>query len=314
MDIATTTDADFVRAPWSAEVGAQFGAHLAAQRGLSPHTVRAYTGDLENLFAFAGGQGRTALDQIDLQVLRSWLASMAAVPLSRATLARRGAAARTFFAWAQRTGRVATDPALRLASARAALTLPTVLGVEAAAHMLDVARTRADDGDPIHLRDWAALELLYATGARVGELVGADVDDMDLDQRTMRVLGKGDRERVVPFGVPAARATSRWLADGRPRLVTGGSGSALLLGRRGHRADQRQLREVSHEVAALAGVDDVAPHALRHSAATHLLAGGSDLRSVQEVLGHATLATTQRYTHVSAERLRRSFQQAHPRA
>lgn len=314
MDIATTTDADFVRAPWSAEVGAQFGAHLAAQRGLSPHTVRAYTGDLEYLFAFAGGQGRTALDQIDLQVLRSWLASMAAVPLSRATLARRGAAARTFFAWAQRTGRVATDPALRLASARAALTLPTVLGVEAAAHMLDVARTRADDGDPIHLRDWAALELLYATGARVGELVGADVDDMDLDQRTMRVLGKGDRERVVPFGVPAARATSRWLADGRPRLVTGGSGAALLLGRRGHRADQRQLREVSHEVAALAGVDDVAPHALRHSAATHLLAGGSDLRSVQEVLGHATLATTQRYTHVSAERLRRSFQQAHPRA
>jgi len=314
MDLATTTDPDRVRAPWSAELAAQFGAHLAAQRGLSPHTVRAYTGDLEHLFAFADAQGRTALDQIDLQVLRSWLASMAAVPLSRATLARRGAAVRTYFAWAQRTGRVATDPALRLASARASLTLPTVLGVDAAAHLLDVARTRADDGDPLHLRDWAALELLYATGARVGELVGADVDDLDLDQRTMRVLGKGGRERVVPFGVPAARATVRWLADGRPRLVTGESGPALLLGRRGHRADQRQLREVSHEVAALAGVDDVAPHALRHSAATHLLAGGSDLRSVQEVLGHATLATTQRYTHVSAERLRRSFQQAHPRA
>jgi len=314
MRTATTTEADLVRAPWSAELGAQFGVHLTAQRGLSPHTVRAYKGDLEHLFAFAAVQGRTELDQIDLPVLRSWLASMAAAPLSRATLARRGAAVRTFFAWAQRTGRVATDPALRLASARAAVTLPTVLGVEPAAQMLEVARTRADDGDPIHLRDWAALELLYATGARVGELVGADVDDVDLEQRTMRVMGKGGKERVVPFGVPAARATSRWLTDGRPRLATGGSGPALLLGRRGHRADQRQLREVSHEVAALAGVDDVAPHALRHSAATHLLAGGSDLRSVQEFLGHATLATTQRYTHVSAERLRRSFQQAHPRA
>jgi len=314
---ATRTAAPRVRparSPWSVELAAQFGTHLGAQRGLSPHTVRAYTGDLEHLFAFAQAQGRPTLDEIDLAVLRAWLASMAAVPLSRATLARRGAAVRTFFAWAQRTGRVRTDPALRLASARSAVTLPTVLAVESAAQLLDVARTRADDGDPVHLRDWVALELLYATGARVGELVGADIDDVDLEQRTMRVLGKGGRERVIPFGVPAARAVREWLVDGRPRLATADSGSALLLGRRGHRADQRQLREVSHEVAALAGVDDVAPHALRHSAATHLLAGGSDLRSVQEVLGHATLATTQRYTHVSAERLRRSFQQAHPRA
>jgi len=314
MGPPTTSSTHSGVAAWSAELSSQFGVHLTAQRGLSPHTVRAYTGDLEHLFAYASAQGRGTLDQVDLAVLRSWLASMAAVPLSRATLARRGAAARTFFAWAQRTQRVATDPALRLASARATVTLPTVLGVESAAHLLDVARTRADDGDAIHLRDWAALELLYATGARVGELVGADVDDVDLDQRTMRVLGKGDKERVVPFGVPAARAVREWLTDGRPRLATGTSGAALLLGRRGHRADQRQLREVSHEVSSLAGVDDVAPHALRHSAATHLLAGGSDLRSVQEVLGHATLATTQRYTHVSADRLRSSFQQAHPRA
>ncbi|QTE30555.1 tyrosine recombinase XerC [Pengzhenrongella sicca] len=300
--------------PVDAQLLAQFAVHLSAQRGLSAHTVRAYAGDLEHLSAFAAAAGRRALDEIDLGVLRAWLAAMAAESLSRATLARRGAAARTFFAWAQRTGRLAVDPALRLASARASLTLPTVLGVEAAAQLLDVARTRADDDDPIHLRDWAALELLYATGARVGEIAGADVDDVDLDQRLIRLVGKGDKERMVPFGVPAARATTQWLDRGRPRLVVAGSGPALLLGRRGHRADQRQLREVSHQVAALAGVDDVAPHALRHSAATHLLAGGSDLRSVQEVLGHATLATTQRYTHVSAERLRTSFQQAHPRA
>ena len=317
-----TTDNGVVRAaratalprPFGTDLVASFSVHLAVQRGLSAHTVRAYVGDLEHLSEFAAGAGFTSIEQIDLALLRAWLASMSAHRLSRATLARRGAAARTFFAWAQHTGRVAADPAMRLASARATVHLPTVLGVDSAAQLLDVARTRADDGDPIHLRDWAALELLYATGARVGELVGADVDDVDLEQRMIRVLGKGATERMVPFGIPAARATGEWLSRGRPRLVAAGSGSALLLGRRGRRADQRRIREVSHEVAALAGVADIAPHALRHSAATHLLAGGSDLRSVQEVLGHATLATTQRYTHVSAERLRSSFQQAHPRA
>ncbi len=291
-----------------------FAQHLSLQRGLSDHTVRAYVGDVRHLLAFAADRGCASPDAIDLAVLRAWLASMVTGDLSRSTLARRAAAVRAFFAWAHRTGRVAQDPALRLVSPRIPAALPTVLDTEPAARMLDVARTRADDGDPIHLRDWAALELLYATGARVGEVAGADVDDADLDGRTLRVMGKGGKERVVPFGVPAARAVRAWLADGRPRLVVDGSGPALLLGRRGHRADQRQLRAASHEVARLAGVADVAPHALRHSAATHLLAGGSDLRSVQEVLGHASLATTQRYTHVSAERLRDSFRQAHPRA
>ena len=291
-----------------------FGEHLALQRGLSVHTVRAYRGDLRDLDRFAGERGCAGLERVDLAVLRAWLASMVAAGRSRATIARRVAAARAFYAWAQRTGRVREDPSLRLASARIPVALPTVLDVEPMARMLEVARERAQERDPLHLRDWAALELLYATGARVGELVGADVDDVDLEQRTLRVLGKGGKERVVPFGVPAARSLSAWLTTGRPRLAVAGSGPALLLGRRGHRADQRQLRAVAHEVAGLAGVPDVAPHALRHSAATHLLAGGSDLRSVQEVLGHASLATTQRYTHVSAERLRESFRQAHPRA
>ncbi len=291
-----------------------FATHLRTQRGLSEHTVRAYLSDLEHLLDYAVRNGRGGLCDIDLGVLRGWLASMAAAQRSRSTLARRGAAARTFFEWASRTGRVGADPALRLASARAAKHLPTVLGVDSAARLLDVARTRADDADPIHLRDWAALELLYATGARVGEVCGVDVDDLDLDERTLRVLGKGDKERVVPFGVPAAEALGAWLARGRPLLAVDVSGPALFLGRRGGRVDQRQLRAASHDVAALAGVDDIAPHALRHSAATHLLQGGSDLRSVQEVLGHASLATTQRYTHVTAERLRASFEQAHPRA
>ena len=293
---------------------ADFAMHLRAQRGLSEHTVRAYVGDIEHLMAFAGRYGRTEITDVDLGLLRAWLASMAAAERSRATLARRGAAARSFFDWALRTGRVATDPALRLASARPASPLPTVLSVDATARLLDVARARAQEGDPVNLRDWAALELLYATGARVGELCGADLDDLDLSERTLRVVGKGDKERVVPFGVPAAEAVQAWLDRGRPALAGDRAGRALLLGRRGRRADQRQIRAVAHVVAALSGVDDVAPHALRHTAATHLLEGGSDLRSVQEVLGHASLATTQRYTHVTAERLRTSFEQAHPRA
>ncbi|MGO1333443.1 tyrosine-type recombinase/integrase, partial [Cellulosimicrobium funkei] len=246
--------------------------------------------------------------------LRAWLTTQSERGLARATLARRGAAARAFFDWARRTGRVDSDPAARLASPRVPRTLPTVLAVDAAARLLDDAREAAVDGEPARLREWAAVELLYGAGIRAGELAGVDVDDVDLAQRVVRVLGKGDKERVVPFGVPAARAVSRWLDVGRPALVTARSGPALLLGDRGGRWGQRQVREAVHRLAAAAGVDDVAPHDLRHSAATHLLAGGSDLRSVQEILGHSSLATTQRYTHVTAERLRTSFEQAFPRA
>lgn len=293
---------------------ADFEAHLRAQRRLSDHTVRAYLGDLGQLFDYARHEGVTMLDEIDLGLLRSWLAVMGGRRLARATLARRGASVRTFFEWACRTGRVPTDPAARLVSARPGRTLPTVLSTQDTAALLDTARQRSEDGDPVHVRDWAALELLYATGVRVGELVGADVDDLDLEANTMLVLGKGGRERVVPFGIPASRALRTWLERGRPRLVIDTSGPALFLGRRGHRVDARQVREVAHRIAALAGVEDLSPHALRHTAATHLLEGGSDLRTVQEVLGHSSLATTQRYTHVTAERLRSSYQQAHPRA
>jgi len=291
-----------------------FDAYLRAQRRLSEHTVRAYLGDLRQLFDHAQARGVDSLDGIDLALLRGWLAVMGERRLSRATLARRGAATRTFFEWARRTGRVTEDPAARLVSARPDRTLPTVLSAEETASLLEAARSRVDDGDPVHLRDWAALEMLYATGVRVGELVGANLEDVDLDAHTLRVTGKGSRERVVPFGIPAARALRAWLDRGRPRLIGPRSGAALFLGRRGSRVDVRQVREVAHRVAAIAGVTDLSPHALRHTAATHLLEGGSDLRTVQEVLGHSSLATTQRYTHVTAERLRASYTQAHPRA
>lgn len=304
---------DVIGTSADAAVVERFGLHLGAARGLSPHTVRAYCGDVRHVVAFARRRG-VAWGDVDLPLLRAWLASMVTGHLSRATIARRGAAVRAFYAWAEHEGLVATDPAVRLVTAQPGSSLPVALGVAHTATLLDTARERAADGEPLALRDWALLEILYATGVRVGELVGADVDDVDLDHRLLRVMGKGAKERMVPFGAPAGRAVAAWLTRGRPALATATSGPALLLGSRGHRVDQRQVRTVVHRAAAAAGVEDVAPHALRHTAATHLVQGGSDLRSVQEILGHATLATTQRYTHVSPDRLRSSFLQAHPRA
>jgi integrase/recombinase XerC len=291
----------------------RFTLHLAAARGLSPHTVRAYAGDVRHALGFARRRGRGWQD-VDLALLRAWLAAMVAGGLSRSTIARRGAAVRSFYAWAAAEQLLPADPAIRLVTAQPRAALPTALGIDPAARLVEGAREDAVPGEPVALRDWAVVELLYATGARVGEVTGLDVDDVDLARRLVRVMGKGAKERVVPFGVPAARALQAWLATGRPRLATPLSGPALFLGLRGARVDQRQLRTVVHTAARRAGVEDVAPHALRHTAATHLLQGGSDLRSVQELLGHASLATTQRYTHVSADRLRASYLQAHPRA
>ena len=292
-----------------------FARYLEAERGRSAHTVRAYLADVSALLSAAASAGCSSLEDIDLPMLRSWLARMAAAGLARSTIARRASAARTFTGWAARTGRVRKDAALRLQAPKRARYLPAVLGAEQAAQLLDSAEVRADDADPAHLRDHAALELLYGTGIRVGELVGLDVDDVDLGRRTVRVLGKGSKERVVPFGAPAERAVLAWLRRGRPRLATSSSGPALLLGARGGRWGARQVREVVHRL--MEGSESearVGPHTLRHSAATHLLDGGADVRTVQEILGHASLATTQVYTHVSVDRLRRTYEQAHPRA
>jgi integrase/recombinase XerC len=293
----------------------EFARHLRAERGRSVHTQRAYLGDVHALAAFAATRGVNRPDALTLPLLRSFLAAQTSDGLSRATIARRAAATRTFCGWATRAGIMARDPALRLAAPRRDRTLPGVLAQREAADLLDVAAVASDDGDPIHQRDRVALELLYASGIRVGELVGLDIDDVDLERRVLTVIGKGDKQRVVPFGVPAASALVTWLGQGRPRLVGELSGSALLLGRRGRRADQRQVREAVHRLLAhVPDAQDMGPHGLRHSAATHLLEGGADLRALQELLGHATLATTQIYTHVSVERLKATYEQAHPRA
>jgi integrase/recombinase XerC len=302
-----------------------FAQHLRHERALSEHTIRAYVTDVRGLLDHAVRMGRPDVADLDIGVLRSWLARLTATGKARTTIARHAASARVFTAFCTRRGWLAADPGLKLATPKAHRLLPGVLSQAQAVALLelppDVAAAVAADppNDALagaqRLRDDAVLELLYATGIRVGELVGLDVDDLDDARHVVRVLGKGNKERTVPLGIPALKAVERWKRSGRPQLATSSSGSALFLGARGSRLDQRAVRRMVHaRLASVPGAPDLGPHGLRHSAATHLLEGGADLRTVQEILGHATLATTQIYTHVSVERLRATYDRAHPRA
>jgi integrase/recombinase XerC len=304
---------------------AAFVEHVRYERGLSEHTVRAYASDVHGLLEHAHRMGRREPSELDIAVLRSWLARLTSTGKARTTIARRAAAARVFTAYCARRGWLSPDPGLKLATPKAHRSLPAVLSKGQAAALLavpavqDAGSAQEAEVEPAQLardlRDNAMLELLYATGIRVGELVGLDVDDVDGARRVVRVLGKGNKERTVPIGVPAARSIELWSRDGRSVLLSSESGAALFVGVRGKRVDQRAVRRLVHaRLARVADAPDLGPHGLRHSAATHLLEGGADLRSVQEILGHATLATTQVYTHVSVERLRATYDRAHPRA
>ncbi|HEY0699837.1 MAG TPA: tyrosine recombinase XerC, partial [Micromonospora sp.] len=255
--------------------------------------------------------GRATPGDVDLGVLRAWLAKLRTLGAARSSLARRAASARTFCAWAHRTGLLATDVGAALASPKAHRSLPTVLRVEQA---VELVRAPGDDRAPVLLRDRVLLELLYATGVRVSELCGLDLADVDGSRRVVRVLGKGNRERSVPYGVPAQAALDDWLRHGRPLLAGPGAGNALLVGAKGGRLQPTIARRVVSDYAQLTGLPRTSPHSLRHSAATHLLEGGADLRAVQELLGHSSLSSTQIYTHVSVDRLRAAHRQAHPRA
>ncbi|HMG63437.1 MAG TPA: tyrosine-type recombinase/integrase, partial [Streptosporangiaceae bacterium] len=347
----------------------------------------AYVGDVTALLEHVSHAGGTELGQLDIQVLRSWLASQHAAGQAKTSVARRAAAARAFTAFAHARGELGDDPGRLLGTPRTGRHLPQVLGREQMSAVLAPARAtpagtagmatpagpagpgdRGDhggqasaDGDAgltpqeraVARRDTAIMELLYATGIRVSELCGLDLGDLDEERHTIRVMGKGGKERIVPVGIPAVRAVRAWLAGGRSTLAsertaaartiaacTASAGTAarrgltlteqaaaqyqgsrppgapMFLGARGRRLDPRTARRVVHQqIAAAAGrVPDTGPHGVRHTAATHLLEGGADLRSVQEILGHASLATTQIYTHVSVERLLAAFRQAHPRA
>jgi integrase/recombinase XerC len=320
---ANAPQAGTLPSPLAAALAA-FERHLRSERSLSPHTVRAYAGDIASLLAYASGQGVDTPDGLGVTELRGWLAIQHESGAARATLARRGAAARAFTAFAHRRGWLATDPGPQLGTLKTRRTLPHVLPRDEMAGVLtglDQAARRTEPTESteaeaaVALRDSAVLELLYATGIRVSELCELDAGHLDHGRRTVRVRGKGDKERTVPVGVPALRAVTRWLDAGRPALATAASGTALFLGVRGGRLDPRTARRIVHERLREAGTTrDAGPHGIRHSTATHLLEGGADLRSVQEILGHSSPATTQIYTHVSIERLKSSYRQAHPRA
>ncbi|NQX03678.1 tyrosine recombinase XerC [Rathayibacter sp. VKM Ac-2856] len=304
--------------------------YVLDERSLSPATARGYRGDLSTLIDFAAKKGRPMLAQLDLELLRDWLWHESQTGVARATLARRTAAVRSFSSWAQRSERLPIDVAARLRTLKGGRPLPRVLTQPQTEHVIDLVEARGATEDPVALRDLAIIELLYASGIRVSELVAIDVGDLDLDRLTVLVTGKGRKQRVVPFGVPAKEALTAYLEKARPQLLAGTKANgtdeagtsdadtstpALLLGRRGARLTPRTVYGV---VARLLdggqGSGPSGPHTLRHTAATHLLDGGADLRAVQEMLGHASLGTTQIYTHVSTERIREAYRLAHPRA
>jgi integrase/recombinase XerC len=295
-----------------------FGLHLARVDNRSTQTVRAYVADAVSLLDHAARAGCVAPADLDITLLRGWLAWRMAQGAARTSQARRAAAARTFTAWVHRAGLSATDAGAQLASPRAHRDLPTVLRADQAADLVVAPRTGAAEPTPadtaVEIRDRAVLEMLYATGVRVSELCGLDRADVDDARRVVRVFGKGAKERAVPYGVPAQYALDAWLRAGRPTLENAASRDALFLGAKGGRLQQTVVRRIVAAAAHAAGLPHTSPHDLRHSAATHLLDGGADLRAVQDLLGHASLSSTQIYTHVSTERLRAAFEQAHPRA
>lgn len=298
------------------EIRDAYSHYLTAEKALSVHTVRAYLGDFDSFIEHLGRNGVSEIADINLPLIRSWLATQQVRGGARTTLSRRAVSVRLFTKWATKRGYMATDVGATLATPKPHRTLPGVLTQGDAVTALDSMATRAAEFDtPTSIRDVAIVELLYATGARVSEVCGLDLEDLDFHRNTIRVLGKGNKERMIPMGAPAVKALNTYINNARPQLVNDKSARALFLGARGKRIDQRAVRTIVYEaLSALEGVERMGPHALRHSAATHLLEGGADLRTVQEILGHSSLATTQIYTHVSTERLRAAFKQAHPRA
>lgn len=296
----------------------QYTQYLQANKGLSEHTCMAYQSDIVQCMQMLDVHNRHELQAVTLDDLRMWM-SIELRSISKTSLARKTIAIRGFFAWGAAHNYLAHDPAATLHTPKIAQPLPAVLNQTQAQQLMDSVDQEAqvaqdDRSQAIALRDCAILEVLYATGIRVGELVGLNIADIRMSQHTMQVLGKGNKQRVVPFGVPAAHALEAWLEQGRPQFANTKSKDAVFIGVRGARIDQRIVRNIVHDQAAEAGVPDISPHALRHSAATHILDGGADLREVQEMLGHSSLQTTQRYTHVSIEQLKARYQQAFPRA
>ena len=298
----------------STQLIAQYEEHLAMVRNLSDNSIRGYVGDLESFLAHMEKLKVLEFKDLTIEHIRSWLANLQTTGVARSTLTRRIVSIRAFTNWAASNGWLTSDLGANLSIPKAHRTLPEILDVDEAAQILKALEVKAgEEVSAVNLRDLAMLEVLYASGIRVSELCGLNLGDIDASRNTLSVIGKGDRQRVVPLGTPAMKALQNYLSNGRSEFLNNKSADAVFLGSRGKRIDQRTVREVVYEAMKAVGAT-MGPHGLRHSAATHLLEGGADLRTVQEILGHASLATTQIYTHVSPERLQSAYKQAHPRA
>jgi integrase/recombinase XerC len=298
----------------TAELIVQYEEHLALVRNLADNSIRGYVSDLQSFLNHIEKLGITEFADLDITHIRSWLANLQSTGASRSTMARRIVSIRAFTYWAASQGWIPTDIGAKLAIPKAHKTLPEVLSQNETQLVLQSLITkRMEEPTALNIRDLAMVEILYAAGIRVSELCGLNLGDFDSSRNTLRVIGKGDKERVVPLGIPAVKALNEWVSIARPEFVLGSSMNATFLGSRGKRIDQRTVREVVYQAMSAIG-SHMSPHGLRHTAATHLLEGGADLRTVQEILGHSSLATTQIYTHVSPERLKSAYSQAHPRA
>jgi integrase/recombinase XerC len=296
------------------ELAKAFGEYLSAARGYSAHTVKGYLTDIEDLVTFADSKGCGKAKQLDLELVRDWLYEIDQRGMAKSTMARKSASVRSFTSWLEKTGVTETDVAARLKSPKAARTLPKVASKESVDSIIAALQPLATEDNPAGIRNLLIIEMLYATGCRVSELVGLNLDDIDYSRNIIRVMGKGAKQRMVPFGGPARVALDRWIQVGRTRLVSERSASAVLINSKGSRLGVRQVYTLVAELLGQTPTGTAGPHTLRHSAATHLLDGGADLRAVQELLGHASLGTTQIYTHVSVERLKEGYARAHPRA
>jgi integrase/recombinase XerC len=291
-----------------------FAADLAVGKGFSPNTVKAYTSDVSDLASFMESKNQNEISDLDLELVRDWLWRVSEKGLSKTTLARKSASIRAFTAWLYKNGNLDSDPGLKLRSPKASRTLPKVVSREAMSGIFEKLEPSATPDNPAAIQDLLMVELLYGSGIRVSELVGLNLEDIDYGRKILRVTGKGNKQRMVPFSDPAGDALATWIRVGRPQFENEVSQSALLINSRGKRVGVRQVYALVASLLSDTAVGQAGPHALRHSAATHLLDGGADLRAVQELLGHSSLATTQIYTHVSVDRLKQGYLKAHPRA
>ncbi|MEY4301175.1 MAG: hypothetical protein RJA30_326 [Actinomycetota bacterium] len=292
----------------------RFIVNLASAKGYSVNTQRAYTSDLTELLAHLNHLGRGQTQEIQLEDLRDWLYRVTEAGAAKSTVARKSAAVRAFTTWLERQQLHESDLGLRLRTPKLGRPLPKVISRETLSEVFDKLAEGAATGSPERLFEQVVIELLYATGMRVSELVGLNLADVDYSRRLLLVTGKGNKQRMVPYGQPAADALEVWLSKGRPAYVTEHSDDAVLIGARGKRVNVRSVYGLVAKLLSETPVGAVGPHTFRHTAATHLLDGGADLRAVQELLGHSSLGTTQIYTHVSVERLKQGYQGAHPRA